>query len=157
MPVEYLETDVKSFFETIMKPLIAAAERKGLVLNFRFLSPTYKTKIDPRFVEMILNNIVSNSFKYTEKGPIAGNCDRMDEYLVLEVTDTGVGMSPDFQNKMYDPFEDERKGNDRFFEGMGLGLSFTRNLIQLPDGKIQIQSTKNSGTKVLMEIPLPKA
>jgi signal transduction histidine kinase len=66
-------------------------------------------------------------------------------------------MSSDFQNKMFDPFEQESKGNDRLFEGTGLGLSITQNLIQLLNGKIQVWSTKNSGTRVLVEIPLPEA
>lgn len=157
MPVEYLETDVKSFFETIMKPHIAAAERKKLMLNSRVIPPAFHAKIDRRFVEMILNNVVSNSIKYTETGFITVTCDNVNNQLVLEVTDTGVGMSDDFQGKMFDPFEQESKGNDRLFEGTGLGLSITRNLVQLLDGKIQIQSTKNSGTRVLVEIPLPKA
>jgi len=57
---------------------------------------------------------------------------------------------------MFDPFEQESKGNDRLFEGTGLGLSITHNLVQLLGGKIQIASTKNSGTRVLVEIPLPE-
>lgn len=157
MPVEYLETDVKNFFETVMKPLTAAAERKGLVLVLRFLPPEFQAKMDRRFVEMILNNVVSNSIKYTVKGLITVSCDRVENQLILEVIDTGVGMSDSFQSKMFDPFEQESKGNDRLFEGTGLGLSITRNLIQLLGGKIQIRSTKNSGTRVLVEIPLPEA
>jgi signal transduction histidine kinase len=100
---------------------------------------------------------VSNSIKYTENGLITVTCDKVENQLILEVTDTGVGMTHDFQSKMFDPFEQESKGNDRLFEGTGLGLSITRNLIQLLEGKIHIQSTKNSGTKVLVEIPLPEA
>lgn len=154
MPVEYLNTDVKSYFETIIKPLIASAQRKGLMLIFEFETQPFQAKIDRRFVEMILNNVVSNSIKYTEKGLITVTCDRVKDQLILIVTDTGVGMSVSFQRKMFDPFEQESKGNDRLFEGTGLGLSITRNLIQLLGGKIQIQSTKNSGTRVQVEIPL---
>ncbi len=155
MPVEYVETDIKGFFETIMKPLTATAERKGLELAFNFKVPTFKAKIDRRFVEMIVNNVVSNAVKYTEKGKITVGCDSVQNQLIIAVTDTGVGMSVDFQRKMFDPFEQESKGNDRLFEGTGLGLSITRNLVQLLGGKIDIQSAKNSGTTVLIEIPLP--
>ncbi|MDO8968302.1 ATP-binding protein [Algoriphagus sp.] len=156
-PIEYVETDVKNFVETVMKPLQAAADRKGLHFAFRFLSPAFHAKIDRRFMEMILNNIVSNSIKYTEKGLITVICEKKDKQLILEVTDTGVGMSENFQSKMFDPFEQESKGHDRLFEGTGLGLSITKNLVQLLDGKIDIQSIKNSGTRVIVEIPLPEA
>jgi signal transduction histidine kinase len=106
---------------------------------------------------MILNNLVSNAIKYTEQGEVKITVAREDDLLLVEVTDTGVGMSSDFQNKMFVPFEQESKGNDRLFEGTGLGLSITRNLVQLMGGKIQVWSSKNSGTRVLVEIPLPKA
>jgi signal transduction histidine kinase len=155
MPVEYLETDVKTFLETIIKPLAAAAHRKGLVLEFRFLPPDFQEFIDRRFIEMIINNIVSNSIKYTEKGMVTVTCDKVEGQLILEVTDSGVGMTTSFQEIMFEPFEQESKGNDRLFEGTGLGLSITRNLIQLLGGRISVQSTKNSGTRVLVEIPFP--
>lgn len=155
LPVEYTETDLKDFFETIMKPLTAAAERKGLGLIFNFKAPPIHAKLDRRFVEMIVNNVVSNSIKYTKKGQVTVTCDRIGNQISLEVKDTGVGMSEEFQSKMFDPFEQESKGNDRLFEGTGLGLSITHNLVHLLGGEIQIQSIKNSGTSVLVKIPLP--
>jgi PAS domain S-box-containing protein len=155
-PTEYTETDVKDFFETVIRHLREAAVRKGLHFAFRFLSPPFHAKIDRRFMEMILNNIVSNSIKYTEKGLISVVCDKKDNILILEVSDTGVGMSESFQTRMFDAFEQESKGHDRLFEGTGLGLSITKNLVQLLEGKIDIQSTKNSGTRVRIEIPLPE-
>lgn len=156
MPAEYLNTDLKTFLTTIMKPLKASAERKDLTLCFRFIPTSLEARIDRRFVEMILNNVVSNAIKYTDRGHVTVICDRRENLLILEVADTGVGMSPDFQRRMFEPFEQESKGNDRLFEGTGLGLSITRNLIQLLNGSIQIHSTKGSGTRVLMEIPLPE-
>lgn len=157
MPVEFVLTEVNQFLVTIMKPLESAATRKGLKLTFKVKSPSFEALIDRRFMEMILNNIVSNAIKYTERGKITVTCEKVQDHLQLSVSDTGVGMSAPFQEKMFDPFEQESKGNDRLFEGTGLGLSITRNLVQLLGGKIQIQSTKNSGTSVLVEIPLPQA
>lgn len=154
MPVIYTETEVKEFLETIIRPLKAGALRKGLELEFQFLSPDFQAKVDRRFLEMILNNLVSNSIKYTESGLIKVTCEKVEDHLLLEVTDSGVGISIDFQSKMFEPFEQESKGNDRLFEGTGLGLSITRNLIHLMGGNIQIWSTKNTGTRVLVEIPL---
>ena len=154
MPVVYTKTDMKEFLEAIIRPLQAVAIRKGLAFHFKFLGPDFSAKVDRRFMEMILNNLVSNSTKYTEVGSITVTCEQMDGRLVLEVNDSGVGISKDFQPKMFDPFEQESKGHNRLFEGTGLGLSITRNLVHLMGGKIEIWSIKNEGTKVLVEIPL---
>ncbi len=157
MPVIYTDTDISDFLETVIRPLNAAAKRKGLELSFNFQSPRLRAKVDRRFLEMILNNLISNSIKYTDSGVVNITASSDNALLCLEVTDSGIGMSPDFQSKMFDPFEQESKGNDRLYEGTGLGLSITRNLIQLLGGKIQVWSTKHSGTRVMVEIPLPEA
>ncbi len=157
MPVVYTRTEVRDFLETIIRPHKAAATRKKLKLEFNFLGPSFHASVDRRFLEMILNNLVSNSTKYTEKGMISVTCQRKDDLLLLEVADSGVGISEDFQGRMFDPFEQESKGHDRLFEGTGLGLSITRNLVQLMGGKIQVWSAKNEGTRVLVEIPLFEA
>jgi len=154
MPVLYTQTDIKEFLEAIIRPLQAMAARKGLAFHFKFLSPDFSAKVDRRFLEMILNNLISNSTKYTIVGSITVTCEKVDGRLVLEVSDTGVGISKDFQPKMFDPFEQESKGHNRLFEGTGLGLSITRNLVHLMGGKIEIWSIKNEGTRVLVEIPL---
>ena len=157
MPVLYTKTDMKEFMETIIRPLQAVATRKGLDFRFRFLSPDFSAKVDRRFLEMILNNLIGNSNKYTEAGSIIVTCEKIEGRLVLEVSDSGVGVSTDFQPKMFDPFEQESKGHNRLFEGTGLGLSITRNLVHLMGGKIEIWSIKNEGTRVLVEIPLPES
>jgi PAS domain S-box-containing protein len=154
MPVVYTQTDIREFLETIIRPLQAVAIRKGLALNFKFTGPDFNANVDRRFMEMILNNLVSNSIKYTIVGSITVTCEKVDNRIVLEVSDTGVGISKEFQPKMFDPFEQESKGHDRLFEGTGLGLSITRNLVHLMGGKIEIWSIKNEGTRVLVEIPL---
>ncbi len=157
MPVLYTKTDMKEFMETIIRPLQAVATRKGLDFRFRFLSPDFSAKVDRRFLEMILNNLIGNSNKYTEAGSITVTCEKIEGRLVLEVSDSGVGVSTDFQPRMFDPFEQESKGHNRLFEGTGLGLSITRNLVHLMGGKIEIWSIKNEGTRVLVEIPLPES
>lgn len=154
MPVVYTPTEVRDFLEMVIGPHRATALRKGLDLEFSFLDTHFEAKIDRRFLEMILNNLISNSIKYSESGKILVSCRRVDSQLLLEVTDSGIGISEEFQSRMFDPFEQESKGNDRLFEGTGLGLSITRNLVQLMGGKIKVWSIKHQGTRVSVEIPL---
>lgn len=157
MKVVYSETEINDFIGDIMVPLKNLAQRKGLDLSVYYLRKPFYGKIDKRFLEMILNNLVGNSIKYSEKGGIILSVDRRKNNLFLEIEDTGVGMSEDFLLKVFKPFEQESSGNERLFEGTGLGLSITKNLIELLKGEITISSTKNAGTVVTLEIPLPDA
>ncbi|MBC6366973.1 ATP-binding protein [Algoriphagus sp. AK58] len=156
MPVTYTDTWVHSFLILVLRPLESLAQQKGLTLVRRFSGEDFLAKIDRRFVEMILNNLVSNAIKYSENGEVLIFVRKDNQSLIVEVLDSGVGMSADFQEKMFDPFEQESHGNNRLFEGTGLGLSITKNLVQLLGGKIEIWSVKNLGTKVRVEIPLPE-
>ncbi|MDI1324986.1 MAG: ATP-binding protein [Algoriphagus sp.] len=157
MEVAYSEVEINDFIGEVLVSLKNSAQRKGLVLSVNYLRKPFYGKIDKVFLEMILNNLIGNSIKYSEKGGIILSVDRRRNNLLLEIEDTGVGMSEDFLLKVFEPFEQESSGNDRLFEGTGLGLSITKNLIELLKGEIKISSTKNAGTLVTLEIPLPDA
>ncbi|GMQ27071.1 hypothetical protein Aoki45_37540 [Algoriphagus sp. oki45] len=156
MPVVYTSTQIHPFFESLVKPLKISASKKTLGLSMDFLSPDFEGKIDRRFMEIIFNNLIGNAIKYTQEGKIEVFISREAEELVLEVLDSGVGMSPEFLGKMYQPFEQESTGNNRLFDGTGLGLSITKNLVDLLQGTISIWSDKFKGTRVQVKIPLPK-
>lgn len=79
------------------------------------------------------------------------------EELILKVTDDGIGMSEEFQQKMFDPFEQERSSGGRIFEGSGLGLSITQNLTHLMNGQISVQSTLGKGSTFTVEIPVGRS
>ncbi|GMQ29202.1 sensor histidine kinase [Algoriphagus confluentis] len=156
MPVVFTSTPIHTFFESLIKPLKLSANKKGLGLDLSFQTPDFEAKVDRRFLEIIFNNLLGNAIKYTQEGRIEVTISRKSNRLILEVEDSGVGMSVEFQNKMYHPFEQESTGNDRLFDGTGLGLSITKNLVELLQGKISIWSDKFKGTRVRVEIPLPK-
>jgi signal transduction histidine kinase len=65
-------------------------------------------------------------------------------------------MSDDFQKILFNPFEQESKGNSRIYEGTGLGLAITKNLVDILGGSIDIKSVKEQGTKVVVILPLGK-
>jgi PAS domain S-box-containing protein len=157
MPVNYAETWVHSFLILVLRPLEGAASRKGLKLVRKFHGEDFLAHLDRRFVEMILNNLVSNAVKYSEEGEIEIELEKVEDRLILQVIDSGVGMSEDFKQKMFEPFEQESHGNERLFEGTGLGLNITKNLVHLLGGEIQVWSAKKEGTRVRVEIPLPQS
>ncbi|EAZ81019.1 sensor histidine kinase [Algoriphagus machipongonensis] len=154
MQVVYSEADINEFLKSVIAPLKNLALKKGLKLHTEFLQESFKGNIDKRFLEMIINNLVSNAIKYTDQGGINVAVDKKKNNLLISVEDSGVGMSEEFLNKAFQPFEQESTGNDRLYEGTGLGLNITKSLMALLNGEIHIQSVKNSGTLVTLEIPL---
>ena len=146
MPVNPTETWIQSFLILVLRPLDTLAQRKGLTLIRRFQGEDFLARVDRRFIEMILNNLVSNAVKYSDEGEILVEQLVEEGKLILQITDSGVGMSEEFQEKMFDPFEQESQGNERLFEGTGLGLNITKNLVHLLGGKIEVWSAKNQGT-----------
>lgn len=156
MEVVYKETNVIEFLSKILVPLKGMAMKKGLLISTKYETQPLTGMIDQRYFEMILNNLVSNAIKYSNEGMITVRLKSIDSNIELEVIDNGIGMSDDFQKKLFSPFEQESNGYIRNFEGTGLGLTITKNLVNLLGGSIFIESVKDKGTKAKVILPLGK-
>lgn len=114
---------------------------------------------DPRRIRQILDNLVSNAIKYTERGGITLEVDVQADgrLLSIEVRDTGIGMAPDLVAHIFDPFY-RIASSSQLAEGSGLGLAVVRSLVDLLQGRIHVDSKLGEGTRFLVEIPLaPKS
>ncbi len=157
MEVVYTLTPIREFITYLIKSFQVLAHNRKLDLKVELPDRDQEVWIDKRFIEIILNNIVGNAIKYSWKGNVLIKVAISDQALKMEVSDQGVGMSQEFLEKVFDPFEQESTGHQRQFEGTGLGLSITRHLVDLLAGKISIASQKGEGTTVIVEIPLPNS
>ncbi|WP_194972477.1 ATP-binding protein [Aquiflexum lacus] len=156
MEVVYKDTNINDFLAKILIPLKGLAMRKGLLISTKYESQPLTGMIDQRYFEMIVNNLVSNAIKYSNEGLIIVKLKSEGENIELEVIDNGIGMSEDFQKKLFSPFEQESNGYVRNFEGTGLGLTITKSLVNLLGGTILIESIKDKGTKAKVILPLGK-
>ncbi|MCS4435997.1 sensor histidine kinase [Aquiflexum gelatinilyticum] len=156
LEVLYKDSNINDLLATILLPLKGLAVRKGLLLSVKYETQPLKGLIDQRYFEMIINNLVGNAIKYSEKGMITVRLKGIEDKIELTVTDQGIGMSEDFQKILFNPFEQESKGNSRIYEGTGLGLAITKNLVDILGGSIAIKSVKEHGTKVVVILPLGK-
>ena len=112
-------------------------------------------------IKQILNNLLSNSFKYTDSGEIelsaSAECVARGGItqvtLIFKVTDTGHGMTPEQVNKLFDESTRFNLEINRTTEGTGLGMTITRNLINLMNGKISVKSIIGEGTTVTVRLP----
>ena len=136
------------------------ASSKGLSLRTRWdpsVSPN--VVIDPVRLQQILNNFVSNAVKFTQRGHVEIRTDlverRGDRQVVrFSVRDTGIGMSPDEQKRLFQPFTQLDRDTTRAAGGTGLGLSICRRLAELMGGSVAVESVPGRGTTMLATIPM---
>ncbi|MCH7413680.1 ATP-binding protein [Belliella sp. R4-6] len=152
--VVYQETNVNDFVGKVLLPLKTLAIKKGLLLSTKFETKPFIGIIDQRYFGIIINNLVGNAIKYTDEGLISIKVGKVNSSLVFEVSDNGIGMTEDFMKKLFRPFEQESEGYGRKYEGTGLGLTITKNLIDILNGEIKIESLKGNGTYVKVILPL---
>jgi signal transduction histidine kinase/ligand-binding sensor domain-containing protein len=122
-----------------------------------FLTNNVFIKSDPFRLQQILTNLLSNAIKFTENGNIEIGYDLerkdVDNCILFYVKDTGIGILPEQQNKMFARFtriEDNRK---KIYRGAGLGLSITKNLIEMLGGKIWVESEIDKGSSFYFILP----
>ena len=109
----------------------------------------------------ILLNLLSNAIKFTPAGgtvsvrvrQFAGNVRDCAQYE-FRVRDNGIGMSPEFAQKIFEPFERERTSTVSRIQGTGLGMAITRNIVEMMGGTIKVQTEKNRGTEFIICLPL---
>jgi len=113
---------------------------------------------DPHRTLQVLHNLVNNAIKFTHEGEITVTVRaRRGEPLVIEVADTGIGMTPEQLSRAFEDFEQADGAVTRRYGGTGLGLSISRRLIALMGGEISVTSEPNKGSIVRLELPLPAA
>ncbi|MCL1967739.1 MAG: ATP-binding protein [Fibromonadales bacterium] len=114
-------------------------------------------------IKQILNNILSNAFKYTSAGEIlmsvsAENCENenYDVMLIFRVKDTGQGMTEEQVGKIFDEYSRFNLSSNRSIEGTGLGMPITQNLVSLMSGKISVESEIGEGSTFIVRLPQKK-
>lgn len=154
MDVKLEKTNLSDFISLILIPYKSLAIKKGLLLTVKQETKPLTAKIDKKYFELIVTNIVENAIKYSDRGLIRITLRSDQRYLYLYVQDDGIGISENYLNRLFTPFEQESFGYDREFEGSGIGLTITKNLVDLLSGEIKIDSKKGEGTLVSVTLPL---
>jgi len=138
------------------------AEEKGLALAINSDPSIAPVLIgDPYRINQVLINLLTNSIKFTEKGSVTINCTVVknspdEQLLCVEVLDTGIGMSEEFQKQLFHKFMQEEDKNEKQYGGTGLGMSIVKELVELMHGDIKVKSKKHEGTSVILHIPFKK-
>ena len=139
----------------------AVATAHGLELT-QFLDPRISPSLlaDSLRVSQILNNFVSNALKFTTEGYVEIRAELLGraagaDTLHLSVKDTGIGIEPEAQQRLFQPFEQAGAATARLYGGTGLGLSISRRLAEMMGGTIEVESAPGEGTTITLTLTLP--
>ena len=138
------------------------ARQKNLSLHLTFNPPelAVDVQLDPLRFKQVLSNLISNAIKFTEHGQIRITLDLMTtddptrSLMQLSVQDSGVGISAEDQQRLFEPFAQAENSAQQSRGGAGLGLVISRNLCEMMGGKLQLSSHPGIGTQVCISLPL---
>ncbi len=152
--------DLKKLLKEVINLQSVNIQQKGLQLNIpQQISEVIPVNADPAKLKQVLINVIGNATKFTEEGSITITTEIQDidgkSQVIVAVKDTGVGIDPTQQQKLFRPFVMVEDTTGRKFGGTGLGLAISRNLMELMGGSITLESTGlNQGTTVKIILPL---
>ncbi len=151
--IEEMDCDLHLLVNTTAKMLAPQAHEKKLLLNV-FVDPSvpFLVRGDPQHLRQVLINLIGNAIKFTETGSvevrltkIAGSDDAVT--VRFEVIDTGVGITNEAQEKIFDRFTQADQSTTRRFGGTGLGTTISQQLVELMGGAIGLQSSPGQGSR----------
>ena len=151
----YETFNFQEMIEEVQKLLQPFADHKGI--DIRFIKDTALNEIesDKKRLKQIFINVINNAIKFTEKGSVTVTCRRRDnDFIVTEVSDTGIGIRKEDMGKLFNPFIQLENSFTRKFEGSGLGLSISKRLLDLLHGSITVKSEIRSGSTFTITLPV---
>lgn len=139
---------------------IDMAEKKGLYFRFNCNDNDLAANTDKKLCNQIIMNLVDNAVKYTHKGGIEISVDQIEEesnyWLKVSIKDTGIGISVENQEFIFEEFRQISEGLNRTFEGSGLGLALVKKMINLLGGRIEVKSIEGFGSEFSVYFPAVK-
>ncbi len=152
MELENIPFSLKEELTRVMNIMQIIADKKHLPLKLQIAPgvPQYLSG-DPVRLKQIIINLVNNAIKFTEKGSVTVSVEKQGVedgkvQLLFKVTDTGIGISPEGQKKLFQSFSQVDKSTTRKYGGTGLGLMISKNLVQMMDGEIGVDSVEGVGS-----------
>jgi PAS domain S-box-containing protein len=158
LQLEAIAVNLRDIATGAAKMLEADADAKELTLSVEVAASVPEwVQGDPTRLRQVVINLLSNAVKFTPAGSAALAIRRdQDERIVFDVTDTGIGIPPERQHLLFQPFSQIDRSTTRRFGGSGLGLAICKRLVEaMPGGEIEVQSTPGRGSRFRFSAVLP--
>lgn len=154
--------NIVTFVHEIIGDLKDKAVAKGLILNYKPLpddphekhvAPAYSVNLDNDHIREILNNLIENAIKYTNKGEVVVDVNGDEEHVTISVKDSGIGIPSEDMPHLFQKFYRVDNKDTREIGGTGLGLYLSRRLTEMMGGRIWAESVYGSGSTFYVELP----
>ena len=156
-------TNIVAFIKEVAEPFQFLAHKKAIDFTVNSSEDFLRTWFDHDALEKITNNLLSNAFKFTpEQGQITVHISKQteptgfDEYVIISVKDSGTGIKNSKLNTIFEKFYVDKNNKNINAEGIGIGLAFTKSLVELHQGSIQVESKKGFGANFIVRLPMSK-
>ncbi|MCG8637577.1 MAG: ATP-binding protein [Desulfobacterales bacterium] len=147
------EINIDRFMYQIISSFRGVTDHSGVGLNYACELETKEVLIDKERLRDAVNNLIRNAYKFTEKGEINITLSGGSDRIVIEVADTGVGMSPKMVQSIFKRFHQGDNSKTRLYEGTGLGLAIVKDSVEMMHGSISVHSIENKGSVFTVELP----
>ena len=151
--LELEKVHLKEMIERILKIFEPGMKEKGLGLELHFEDTTPLIMADAFKLEQALINLIDNAVKYTEQGTIAISLKHLDKQVMIEITDTGIGIPEEHISRLFERFYVVDKSRSKRLGGTGLGLSIVKHIVLLHNGTLQVKSLPSQGTTFSISLP----
>lgn len=151
--------DARDIVNETVKRYEKGIQDKGLTVNVEIAENGVAIVSDRSKVERVFQNVFNNAVKFTSEGSVTVRVQPSSDRstVVFEVADTGTGIEENKIDTIFEPFHQADNSSIRSFSGLGLGLTVARRMAEIVGGKLEISSTPNVGTRVLMSFPAQTA
>ena len=153
--LEFLNVEIRTAVMEVIGLHQITAQQKGSALTCTIDDRVPSLlNTDVTAFKRILHNLIDNALKFTKAGTVQVHVSRNDKFVRFAVTDSGIGISPQNQKKLFVNYAQVHEFETREVTGTGLGLALTRSLVQLLGGNIDVQSSVGKGSSFCFNLPL---
>ncbi|MDI9395953.1 MAG: ATP-binding protein [Euryarchaeota archaeon] len=155
MELHYSEFSIGPVFDEVKSTIFPLSQAKNLEVEFKIDTDFGDMKADRSRLIQILYNLISNAVKFTpEGGKISVYCKKSGNRAIFSVTDTGIGISPEDQKYLFEPFKQIDSGTNRHYGGTGLGLALVKYFVDMHKGRVWFTSVQGKGSSFKFELPI---
>lgn len=155
MKMQKEEIVVKELLDNLITTLKPLGKGKNLKLSADIKTENLVIIADPTKLRRILVNLLSNAIKFTQEGHVKATCTIKDKGVLFCIEDTGIGLRGEEKEVIFEKFRQIDYSSKREYDGIGLGLSIVRQLVEMHNGKIWVESTYGKGSTFFFTIETP--